>query len=602
MQKIIIVLIALMLISCGTKRLGTTSASINDANSFLSMAKTSQQPEKSQYLLKAAVILAQKAQYLKAQETFSLIKLEYLNNQEQETYYLYYGLALQKLAQTQAALNLLQKIKSPSQHSIEWQIQYQSTLSDAYLSDGNYYEAAKIRVELEDLLMTEEAIKENHTYIWQALEQISEDFLKVYQTEFSDPSINGWLELSYLTRKNRQQPEQLLKAIETWRQRYPLHPANSQMPEELELVASAKIYKPKQVALLLPLSGRLANGGRMIRDGFFAAHYQAMTAGDLVIKVYDTAMSLSPLTPYQNAIDEGADFIVGPLTKEAVDEIAQQENHPIPQLSLNLSEKVLSLPQEYYQFGLPVEDEARQIATLAITKKRETAIVLAPNNEQGQRTVQAFREVFEQLDGQIAEVQWFDDPRNIKELVQQLLNVDNSEMRAKRLQQILGTPLEFVQRRRQDADMVFLAASPTDARRIKPFLNYYFAQDLPVYSISRINSGDNEPSLNSDLNGIVFTDSPLMISSDPSMKQLREDLKTISPGVSSSLGRLFALGFDAYNLISDLNVLKAINTFSKDGLSGRLNVDAQGKVTRTLSVAKFQNGIAREIDPATTED
>ncbi|NVJ51440.1 MAG: penicillin-binding protein activator [Gammaproteobacteria bacterium] len=594
MQKIIIILASFVLLSCGVKRTDAPVASLNDANSYLNLAKNSAQPEKSQYLLKAAVILAQRAQYLKAQETFSVIKPDFLTKLEQETYFLYYGVALQHLSQTQAALKLLRQIQNPEQHPVEWQIEYQSSLAQVFFDDGNYLEAAKIRINLEDLLMTEAAIKENHQFIWHALSQLSADFLKLYQSDFSSPIVNGWMELAYLTRMNSEHPEKLLAAIEQWRLRYPIHPANEQMPEELQLVANAKIYKPKQVALLLPLSGRLASGGRMIRDGFFAAHYTSPLADDIIIKVYDTALALSATSPYQQAIDDGADFIVGPLTKEAVEEIAAQENHPVPQLSLNLIESVTELSSDNFQFGLPIEDEARQIAQVAIAQKHETAIILAPDNEQGQRTVQAFREAFELLNGQVAEVQWYNEPEKLKDQVQQLLNIDNSEERARRLKQILGVPVEYVQRRRQDADMVFLAATPTDARRIKPFLNYYYAQDLPVFSVSRINSGDNEPTLNTDLNGIVFTDSPLLISAAPELQQLRTDLKAISPGVASSLGRLFALGFDAYSLIPDLNVLRAINTFNKTGLTGRLTVNAQGKVTRSLSLAEFKNGIARE--------
>lgn len=590
------------MLGCGQKSINDGANDFADANKWLALAKASQQPEKSLYLVKAGAILAQKGQYLKAQETFSFVTPDALSFDAKEDYFLYYGLALQNLGQTSAALGFFRRIKSPESHGIDWQITYRTVLSEAYLSDGNYYEAAKIRIELEDLLMDETAIKANHAFIWQALGEISLEFLKVYQTNYSSPIVNGWLELAYLSRSKVDQPEQLLNALSSWRNRYPTHPASLNLPEELQAVANAKIYRPKQIALLLPLSGKLAAGGRMIRDGIFAAHYNSDQASSTLIKVYDTANALSPLAPYEQAIKDGADFIIGPLTKESLEEIVGQEEHSTPQLSLNQTDMPIPSTSEIYQFGLPIEDEAKQIAQRAIAEQRTKAIVLAPNSEQGQRTIESFRKIFEELEGQIAEVQWYNTPEDIKQSVQQVLNIDLSEKRAARLQQVLGEPLEYVQRRRQDTDMVFLAASPDEARRIKPFLNYYFAQDLPVYSISKINSGQQDPSLNKDLNGIIFTDAPLLISNERQYANLRKQLIQIIPNIESPLGRLFALGYDAYSLIPNLNVMKAFNQYSASGLTGELSVDATGRVQRKLSLAKFSKGKANEIPPETTEE
>lgn len=597
MQRFFIVLlIGCFLVSCGQKNeVRGVQESIDNANYYLGLAKTSAQPQKSQYLLKAATILAQKAQYLKAQETFSYLNPEYLSPADKESYYLYYGLSLNELDQTSAALKFFKRIQQPSQHSIDWQINYRTALSKAYLKDGNYYEAAKIRIEMEDLLLSEEQIRVNHQFIWDALSNISEQFLRLYQTEFSDSIVNGWLEIAAITRKHLDQPERLLAALNQWKSRYPLHPANVQMPVELQQVAEAKVYKPKQIALLLPLSGRLSSGGRMIRDGFLAAHYNSPQADQLIVKVYDTAKDLSALTPYQRAIDEGADFIVGPLTKEAVQEIAKQEALQVPQLSLNQIDAQSIQHRELYQFGLPLEDEAKQIAKLAQQKQHQKAVILAPANEQGDRTVAAFKQAFEELEGNVAEIQYYNDPKEIKLIVKRLLNIDLSEQRKDRLVQILGTPLEYVQRRRQDADMVFLVSSPANARRIKPFLNFYFAHDLPVYSVSRINSGSKNKQLNNDLNGITFTDSPILISDSKEIKSLKQNIAQVLPNVNSPFGRLFALGYDAYEILPNLNMMQAFKEYQRKGLSGYLSVDEEGRVNRALSIAQFKQGVPSEI-------
>jgi hypothetical protein len=92
-----------------------------------------------------------------------------------------------------------------------------------------------------------------------------------------------------------------------------------------------------------------------------------------------------------------------------------------------------------------------------------------------------------------------------------------------------------------------------------------------------------------------------LISDNPEIQQLRNELSTIIPSVTSSFGRLFALGYDAYRLLPDLNVLKAFQQYQLQGLSGRLSVNANGEIERTLSIAQFSQGVAREVDSSTNK-
>ncbi|MCO7224005.1 penicillin-binding protein activator [Pleionea sp. CnH1-48] len=604
MRSLIVLICIITLAACGPRTKGPAHppTAADNANYYLNLAKQSSQPEKSEYLLAASKILIAQERFLEAQETLSYVDPEYLSPTGKESYWLYYGHTLLQLQQTEAALTFLQRISQPQQHDIDWQIFYRQTLSLAYLADSNYYEAAKIRIELEDLLLTEEQITENHRFIWDALGQLSDHALLTYSNDLNNPLTNGWLEIASITRNNRNTPDLLLAHLEQWRLKYPTHPANIKMPEELSRIAQAKTYKPNQIALLLPLSGRLSRSGRMIRDGFLAAHYATEWSEHApIVKIYDTSLSLSPLTPYQQALEEGADFIVGPLTKEAVEQVTNQEFLPKPMLSLNRVGATAITHPELYQFGLPIEDETVQIAQRSIENGHKTAVVVVPASEQGNRIVQAFTHTFEELEGKVAEVQQFANEKQLKNIVKELLNINNSETRKQRLQQLLGTQLEYVQRRRQDADMIFIAATPDQGRRLKPFLNYYFAHDLPVYSISSINNGTTNSQLNVDLNGITFTDSPLLISKDEEINALREQLTTTLPMVKSPFGRLFALGFDAYQLIPELNKLQSFSQYKLAGLTGQLTVNENGEVKRTLSLAEFKRGVAREITQPTVQ-
>jgi len=56
------------------------------------------------------------------------------------------------------------------------------------------------------------------------------------------------------------------------------------------------------------------------------------------------------------------------------------------------------------------------------------------------------------------------------------------------------------------------------------------------------------------------------------------------------LGRLHAMGFDAYNLIAALYANRGLETIELDGATGRLFLDQNGRVHRRLAWAQFQRG------------
>ena len=68
--------------------------------------------------------------------------------------------------------------------------------------------------------------------------------------------------------------------------------------------------------------------------------------------------------------------------------------------------------------------------------------------------------------------------------------------------------LEFEPRRRQDIDIVFMAAFPAGARQLMPQLAFHHGADLPVHATSHVWSGVPDPANDRDLDGVVFGDMP----------------------------------------------------------------------------------------------
>ena len=605
------VTITLLMLSCGSnvkKNSIDFSQASKELDVLLRKANLAKPEKKNPLLLKASGILLATKRQEKAFELLIHIDSQYLDNLQQDTYHLYFAEALLSQAsqsstesffpsenlseKNKTSLNHLKKINKINAHSIKWQIRYFQTLSDSYLANNNYFESAKQRIELDDLIDEREMLAENNEKIWLALSQINPDFLALLINDFNSQRVNGWLELVLINQKWGDQPEQLLSKMDFWKLRYPLHPAMLIQPKKLQRLTSVKTFTPKNIAILLPLSGRFSRSGKMVRDGIIAAHYQI--TGKLVtsnITFYDTVKSLSGLTSYHQALTDGADFVIGPLSKKAIDEIVMQSQLTTPILFLNTSNKSTVPHQNIFQFVLSIEDEAIQAAYRAWENGYRKAITLMPDNQRGQRAQMAFKQYFEQMGGEVIDSQKYNNIKKLKADIQNLLRVNDSIQRKKKLEQILGRNIEYEMRRRKDTDFIFMLAQPEQARRIKPFINFYFALNLPVISTKRIFSGKINPHLDNDLNGIEFSDIPLYISQQSDILQTRKTLKAIDKDIlKGSNGRLFSLGYDAYQLIPQLSKLQAFPDYRWYGLSGEIGIDEAGLVHRYLSWAKFKKG------------
>ena len=160
-----------------------------------------------------------------------------------------------------------------------------------------------------------------------------------------------------------------------------------------------------------------------------------------------------------------------------------------------------------------------------------------------------------------------------------------SQLRAKNLQSFLKIDLSSDEVIRADIDAIFLAARPDFARLMVPQLKFHHAADLPVYSTSHVFDGLNNEQLNRDLNGLIFALSPIELEASELYEVLPFDLKQVGGNK-----KLFALGYDAYQLITRLEWMSRVNTGMIDGLSGKVQLGRDGKFSRGLLWAQYSNG------------
>ncbi len=427
--------------------------------------------------------------------------------------------------------------------------------------------------------MSDSDAKQNHLEIQRALHQLSTAELQQNLSKTNSETVRGWLELA-LAEKNRQPSPSADRSQKS--------PHHRQPPDT---TAAGSTLQPAQIALLLPLSGKLANFGAAVRDGFLAALYTAKNNGEAVpvVRVYDTE-GATVVALYQQALSEGATLVIGPLEKNQVAQFYAQPL-PVPLLALNRAETNQPPPANLYQLALAPEDETAAIADFARKDNRANVLIIASEDEAHSRELEAFSQRWQSQGGTVAATALFRDQQGLSSAIRTALNIPRSEARSKEMESLLNRNIEFTPHRRRDIDMVFMLAKPTQARLIKPLLDFYYAGDLPIYSTSRIYAGYSVANQDRDAEKVRFTEIPLVLQSSPLKQQILADRPA-----SKNYLRLYALGIDSFNLYPHLRQMETASDVRINGQIGTLTLDAQRIVQRTLPLAEMRGGIPRVLD------
>lgn len=424
--------------------------------------------------------------------------------------------------------------------------------------------------------------------VWQNLERTNKQQLLTAFPNAADPQWRGWLALALI---NRQTDSEMQRELVQWRTENPGHPAANPLPGGLDYLLASSSQSGK-VALILPLSGQLAQAGKAVLDGFLAAHYADSSAGQATneILVIDVGEFPSASNAYGEALREGASIVVGPLSKEALADLATRPERPIPILALNRIHPILPAQgSALVQLSLAPEDEAISVAELAFGRGARRAIIITPAGDWGNKVETALRERWASLGGTIASNTTYSTYDDYSSSVTSALSLDVSEQRASDLRATIGINIEFTPRRRQDADAIFLLShNGAEARSIKPLLAFHYAGDLPVYAISNIYNGIPDER-NQDLNGIQLVETPWLLGANPDL------LAALATGgvKSGNYTRLNALGADAYLVQSNFLRLQSGADALMRGNTGLLSMDPTLSIKRQLSPATFDAGVLK---------
>ena len=587
--------LATLLAACATapsSNLGelprTPDASIDQ---LLEQASASKAPDKAALLRLSAADLAYKQHdNPRSEQILTQINLDLLKPAQQ----VFASTLLAELAMARNdAKAALTDLNHPSlQHldelPLDQQIRTHLVRARALEADNQALSAARERVFISPLL-TGSAANDNQESIWALVSSLPVEQL---QNAGSD-EFGGWLSLA-LAVKTAPTLEQQQKAIDTWKAQHPDHPAAKQLPQPLVKLKQLASQPLTRITLLLPQEGPLAGVGRALRDGFMAAYYQAQQAGlkPPVVDVVDSSRLGSIDEFYRQAQAAGSQLVVGPLEKPLVKQLSTRAQLPMTTLALNYSDTTQAGPPQLFQFGLAAEDEAREVSRRARADGKHTAVALVPKGEWGDRVLAAFRQDWEANGGTFLGAEHIDQPVQLAQQIAELFQLRGQNAGAS-LQngQAAAQPT-----RRQDVDFIFLAATPQQAEQIKPTLNFQYAGDVPVYATSHVFSASGDQAQYTDMNGVLFCETPWLLDTSSALHQ---QVTREWPQAAGSLGRLYAMGIDAFTLSSRLQQLKALPDNRIPGVSGSLGLGTSQRIERQLPWAQFDGGQVKRLpDPA----
>ncbi|MGL5327136.1 MAG: penicillin-binding protein activator, partial [Aeromonas sp.] len=328
-------------------------------------------------------------------------------------------------------------------------------------------------------------------------------------------------------------------------------------------------------AVLLPLSGNLEPQGAAIRNGMLMSYKE--NQGQFTLNFYDT-QSKSTGELYKQAIQEGADMIIGPLLKDRVEELLKA-NPTVPVLALNELDKPIVNDTTYY-FSLSAAADAAQAAQYLYAQGYRKPLLIAAQGRIGYSSIKAFEQSWATLSQDKPVVATFGARNEVQGMVKNALS-GRSTARA-------GEVVQLSDAAPRSIDAVYVVANSLETRMIKPYVDVSVNPmgSLPIFTGSRgYDSAATEVA--SELNGMHIADMPLLLGG---YEKQREQIALLWPQTQGDLLRLFAMGYDAVSLAENLQQMRKVGGMQQAGMSGQLSVDAQGNIVRMLSWGTYQNG------------
>ena len=630
------------------------------AEQHLILAQTLTGDEAISELITASKLFFQQQNYLKAlwlaDKTLPLIDENVPNNINKKiTLVLIKASSLQQLGfYPESHLQLNQLAQYASENDITLTATYYRLLSAAFENKNQAISALNAQLFAFAATSPNAMSPQQITDIWYQFQCLSQWQLSLIALDKA-PESKGWLRLTALANKFGGNKDQMQYHLTMWQKKFKRHSANLIAKQLANQVITHKNIE--NIAVILPLTGKQHSAGLAIQQGILASfaydktknlhfvdsntvNWYGLTNEFSTLKIdyvigpllksnvdkyishtslqiqaqndhmLNASSGLFDLTKSEDILGTSAnieanidEFPAGFITAIDSDSAIQSYLQPskssktIDTLLLNIPTNTV-LTSQHAVLSMRPEDEARQAATTLSRKSFQYPIVLSQKGIVSKRIAQAFVKQWQQITGNTIEVVYYDTGAQMQANIKASLSVDKSKTRIVKLKSRLNQSIKTQTRNRRDIDMIYLVGTPEQTRLVKPYIEVNispFAEVIPVFASSRSHSTRSDYSSNSDLRGLTFTEIPWLLTNAQN-----SELATLSqqlwPKRSDGLSRLFAMGYDSYQLIEKIPLMKQAPYLQHWGQTGVLKLNEDNILTRSLLWATYKKNKVVAID------
>lgn len=423
-------------------------------------------------------------------------------------------------------------------------------------------------------------------------------FASLAQELSADPQHLAWLALARTIAQEGWQPEKQRIALMNWIEDHPSHSAYRFARHRVD--ATCVPNPSASIALILPLSSPFRDAAIAFEEGFSSRLLADGTTASIAIKAYDFGDDFdNAKTLYDQAVDEGATFIVGPLGREAVASLSSYRAMPVPTLLIGHDE---AAPRSRaFSLDLSREREALDLVEHAWQRGFRHALFLYGSEKEKQDIAQFAAAAWVDHGGVVIDsVIIPNTTADHTELLSRLFRLGLSEQTNDEMQRLTGgnIALETDTEIRPDLDLILLFTDSATARLLKPQIDFYKASGIPVYSQNVVFEGRPDPVNDLDLEGILFSDMPWMVRAGLGWESSEPDEAPAMPRRGSPLSRFFALGADAYLLACQLLEHPNQSRWRIGGVSGTFQSTTNGQINRSSDWVIYKGGALEAFAPA----
>jgi len=315
------------------------------------------------------------------------------------------------------------------------------------------------------------------------------------------------------------------------------------------LPATAGYEKGQTIAVMLPTGGdRYSKPAKAIEAGIKDARARDQQVQRRPEASFEDS-SRNPFEVYQSLVETDPTIVIGPLLPKHVNEVVEKRTDETPLLALNSAD----VPAKgVYQFALKPEDEASTAAALLQELGLEPAVVVYPADDPwGERLKNGF-----------------------------LAKMPDAEA----ISYGSGGLSSRGKLQAAEAKAAFLVVRPERAGAVYQDLG---GMNAPMPIIASSHASD-ERGQYEDLEGLFYVDIPWLVNQDAIKANLEGGVEIDREYTKGTMGRLYAMGVDAYYLGARIVNGESPAVTLEHGLTGELTFTKTGRLlSRRLALGRF---------------